>query len=279
MQLMRLGTAGAERPFVRDNEGVLRSLASLTADIDGAFLAADGIARTRAALVADELPAEPEAEQLRIGAPIARPMAVVCVGMNYAAHAAESGSLPPERPVIFFKHPNTVVGPDDDVLLPPDSQRDTRTGTSVALESGRAYLGAIYASEVYSFVKTGAAWLKEATITHGPREGERMFGCSLALEGNTLVVGSLRSFMNSGGEAWVFTGEIDSPHACDVLCRSRPAASRSAQGNSPAYSGSAADLRHCLTAHLIASCARGRRPTARAAAPCRSRSRRCTPGW
>ncbi|WP_433675246.1 fumarylacetoacetate hydrolase family protein [Microbacterium gorillae] len=123
MQLMRLGTAGAERPFVRDDEGVLRSLASLTADIDGAFLASDGIARTRAALAAGELPAEPEGEQLRIGAPIARPMAVVCVGMNYAAHAAESGSLPPERPVIFFKHPNTVVGPDDDVLLPPDSQR------------------------------------------------------------------------------------------------------------------------------------------------------------
>ncbi|MCD2499529.1 MULTISPECIES: fumarylacetoacetate hydrolase family protein [Microbacterium] len=123
MQLMRLGTAGAERPFVRDDEGVLRSLAPLTGEIDGAFLAADGIARTRAALAAGELPAQPEAERLRVGAPIARPMAVVCVGMNYAAHAAESGSLPPERPVIFFKHPNTVVGPDDDVLLPPDSQR------------------------------------------------------------------------------------------------------------------------------------------------------------
>jgi 2-keto-4-pentenoate hydratase/2-oxohepta-3-ene-1,7-dioic acid hydratase in catechol pathway len=123
MQLMRLGTAGAERPFVRDDEGVLRSLAPLTTEIDGAFLASEGIARTRAALAAGQLPAQPEAEQLRIGAPIARPMAVVCVGMNYAAHAAESGSLPPERPVIFFKHPNTVVGPDDDVLLPPDSQR------------------------------------------------------------------------------------------------------------------------------------------------------------
>jgi 2,4-didehydro-3-deoxy-L-rhamnonate hydrolase len=123
MQLMRLGTAGGERPFVRDDEGVLRSLAPLTGEIDGAFLAADGIARTRAALAAGELPAQPEAERLRVGAPIARPMAVVCVGMNYAAHAAESGSLPPERPVIFFKHPNTVVGPDDDVLLPPDSQR------------------------------------------------------------------------------------------------------------------------------------------------------------
>lgn len=62
-------------------------------------------------------------EGLRIGAPVARPTAVVCIGQNYAAHAAESGSLPPEHPVIFFKHPNTVVGPDDVVLLPPGAEK------------------------------------------------------------------------------------------------------------------------------------------------------------
>jgi 2-keto-4-pentenoate hydratase/2-oxohepta-3-ene-1,7-dioic acid hydratase in catechol pathway len=51
------------------------------------------------------------------------PPKVVCVGMNYAAHAAESGAAPPERPVIFFKHPNTVVGPNDDVLVPPGAEK------------------------------------------------------------------------------------------------------------------------------------------------------------
>ncbi|MBD5785482.1 fumarylacetoacetate hydrolase family protein [Cellulosimicrobium terreum] len=118
MQLVRLGPAGQERPAVR-HEGTVRSLAPLTDDVDGAFLAADGIARTRAALAAGELPVLEGAEALRVGPPIARPTAVVCIGMNYAEHAAESGSVPPDVPIVFWKHSNTVVGPYDDVLVPP----------------------------------------------------------------------------------------------------------------------------------------------------------------
>ncbi|MFJ4165502.1 fumarylacetoacetate hydrolase family protein [Microbacterium sp. NPDC089698] len=122
MELMRLGAPGAERPFVRDDEGVVRDLSSLTADIDGAFLAAEGIPRVRAALAAGTLAAV-DVSGLRVGAPVARPTAVICVGQNYAAHAAESGSLPPSDPVLFFKHPNTIVGPDDVVLLPPGAEK------------------------------------------------------------------------------------------------------------------------------------------------------------
>ncbi len=117
MRLMRVGAVGAERPVVLDDGGRAFDLSGLTNDIDGAFLAADGIARARAALAAGELPSA-DVDGERIGAPIARPPAVVCVGMNYAAHAAESGAAPPEHPVIFYKHPNTVVGPNDDVALP-----------------------------------------------------------------------------------------------------------------------------------------------------------------
>jgi 2-keto-4-pentenoate hydratase/2-oxohepta-3-ene-1,7-dioic acid hydratase in catechol pathway len=119
---MRVGALGAERPIVLDDNDGAYSLAGLTSDIDGAFLASDGIARVREALTSGDLPTEDIAGE-RIGAPIARPSAVVCVGMNYAAHAAESGAAPPERPVIFFKHPNTVVGPDDDVLVPPGAEK------------------------------------------------------------------------------------------------------------------------------------------------------------
>lgn len=122
MELMRLGAIGHERPFVRDADGVVRELALLTDDIDGAFLADDGIARVRHALERGDLPAA-DVEGLRVGAPIARPTAVICIGQNYAAHAAESGSLPPEHPVVFFKHPNTVVGPNDAVLLPPGAEK------------------------------------------------------------------------------------------------------------------------------------------------------------
>ncbi|MFD7153075.1 fumarylacetoacetate hydrolase family protein [Kribbella sp. NPDC059898] len=120
MELLRLGAVGEERPYVRAADGTVHDLTPLSADIDGAFLAADGIARTRAALDAGELPTA-DVEGLRIGAPIARPGAVVCIGMNYAAHAAEGGAEPPKQPIVFFKHPNTVVGPNDDVLVPRGS--------------------------------------------------------------------------------------------------------------------------------------------------------------
>jgi 2,4-didehydro-3-deoxy-L-rhamnonate hydrolase len=119
LRLMRVGAPGAERPVVLDDQD--RAF-GLTGDIDGAFLAGGGIARVRAALAAGELPEEDIAGQ-RIGPPIARPPSVICVGMNYAAHAAESGAAPPEQPVVFFKHPNTVVGPFDDVLIPRGAEK------------------------------------------------------------------------------------------------------------------------------------------------------------
>lgn len=116
MELMRLGDAGAETPVVRV-DGVTFSIASLTTDIHGDFLAADGIDRVREALEAGTL-TEFDPAGRRIGAPIARPMAVLCIGQNYAAHAAESGSPPPAHPILFHKHPNTIVGPEDDIRIP-----------------------------------------------------------------------------------------------------------------------------------------------------------------
>ncbi|MDR6971973.1 fumarylacetoacetate hydrolase family protein [Leifsonia shinshuensis] len=119
MRFLRLGAPGAEIPAVSDGDGTW-DLRPLTADIDGAFLAADGLARAEAAARAGDLPPL-DPSGLRVGAPIARPQAVVCIGMNYAAHARESGSEPPGDIVVFYKHPNTVVGPYDDILLPPGS--------------------------------------------------------------------------------------------------------------------------------------------------------------
>ncbi|WP_029042849.1 fumarylacetoacetate hydrolase family protein [Cryocola sp. 340MFSha3.1] len=119
MRFMRLGEPGAEIPVVTDGTTTW-DLRPLTADIDGAFLSDDGLTRAEAAAGAGDLP-ELDPAGLRIGAPIARPQAVICIGMNYAAHARESGSEPPTDIVVFYKHPNTVVGPNDDILLPPGS--------------------------------------------------------------------------------------------------------------------------------------------------------------
>lgn len=140
MELLRLGPLGHERPAVRDCDGEVHDLAPLTDDIDGAFLAADGIERARDALGAGRLP-RLKVEGLRVGAPIARPAAVVCIGMNYAAHAAETGAAPPSAPVIFFKHPNTVVGPDDDVLVPPGATKlDWEVELAVVIGQRAAHL-------------------------------------------------------------------------------------------------------------------------------------------
>lgn len=146
MHLLRLGPAGQEIPAVAV-EDVVHDLRPLTADIDGAFLAADGIARTRAALAAGGLPVLEGAATLRRGAPVARPTAVICVGQNYAAHAAESGAEPPRLPIVFLKHPNTMVGPDDTVPLPPGAEKvDWEVELAVVVGRRASYLPSVEAA-------------------------------------------------------------------------------------------------------------------------------------
>jgi len=128
MKFARIGARGTEVPAVVHQER-LYSLQPLTGDIDGVFLSGDGAAKTAAALAAGQLPEVP-AEGIRYGSPIVRPSAVICIGQNYAAHAAESGSQPPEQPIMFLKTPNTVAGPHDAVTLPRGS---TKTDWEVEL--------------------------------------------------------------------------------------------------------------------------------------------------
>jgi len=140
MKFARLGPAGEELPVVVLDDEV-RSLAGLTNDIDGAFWAADGPARAAAALAAGDLPLIEDADTLRIGAPITQPGAIVCIGMNYAAHAAESGSEPPSVPVIFFKAPNTIAGPNDTVTIPRNSTKtDWEVELGVVIGKRASYL-------------------------------------------------------------------------------------------------------------------------------------------
>ncbi|MGN6753407.1 MAG: fumarylacetoacetate hydrolase family protein [Intrasporangium sp.] len=140
MRLARLGDPGAEHPVVLHGDRVL-DLAGVTNEIDGAFLESGGLDRVRDAL--PDLPAVEGAGGLRTGAPIARPGSVICVGMNYAAHAAESGALPPPHPVIFHKTPNTVVGPSDPVVIPPGSTKtDWEVELGVVIGRRASYLAA-----------------------------------------------------------------------------------------------------------------------------------------
>ncbi|MEV5877902.1 fumarylacetoacetate hydrolase family protein [Streptomyces sp. NPDC052101] len=123
MKLLRVGTAGAERPALLDTEGTLRDLSGIVDDIDGAFLA-DGAAlgRVRDAADSGELPVL-DAAGLRIGPPLGRIGKIVCIGLNYHDHAREISAEPPAEPVVFFKAPDTVVGPNDTVLVPRGSAK------------------------------------------------------------------------------------------------------------------------------------------------------------
>lgn len=146
MKFARLGPTGQEQPVLVLDDGI-RSLAGLTADIDAAFWESDGPRRVSAALAAGELALVADAGRLRIGAPIARPGAIVCVGLNYAAHAAESGVEPPAHPVIFFKHPNTLVGPNDRVTIPRHSAKtDWEVELGVVIGRRASYLDSPAAS-------------------------------------------------------------------------------------------------------------------------------------
>jgi 2-keto-4-pentenoate hydratase/2-oxohepta-3-ene-1,7-dioic acid hydratase in catechol pathway len=140
VRLIRVGSVGDERPAVLDGRGRAFDLGSLTDDIDGAFLASDGIGQVRLALVAGTLP-ELELEGMRIGPPVAKPGKIVCIGLNYSDHARETGQEPPTEPVVFMKAPNTMIGPNDEVLIPRGSRKtDWEVELAIVIGATARYL-------------------------------------------------------------------------------------------------------------------------------------------
>jgi len=120
MKLVRFGSAGAERPGLIDGEGRVRDLSAHVADIDGATLAPASLARL-AAIDPKTLPQA--AEGVRLGAPVAGVRNFIAIGLNYVDHAKEAGQAVPSEPIIFSKLANTIVGPNDDVMIPRGSSK------------------------------------------------------------------------------------------------------------------------------------------------------------
>ena len=120
MKLVRYGDAGREKPGMLDAHGVLRDLSQVVGDIAGDGLTSEGIGRLRA-FDPEALPAVEGAP--RLGAPVGGVGKIICVGLNYADHAAETGQPVPEQPVIFMKATSAIVGAFDDVVIPPGSKK------------------------------------------------------------------------------------------------------------------------------------------------------------
>ncbi len=129
MKLARLGSFGHERPHVWFDDGRVLDVSDVIDDFDPTFFASDGMDRVRrhAKVHAERAIAMP---RTRLGAPVARPGKIVCIGLNYVDHAAEKGDAPPTEPIVFLKAPNTLGGPEDDVVIPPGA---TKTDWEVEL--------------------------------------------------------------------------------------------------------------------------------------------------
>jgi len=140
MKLMRVGRKGREVPVVSRDGEVFLDARPVTDDYHPGFFSGDGLDDLRAAVKDSDLPIMDVTGE-RIGAPVARPAAVICIGQNYAAHAAESGAEPPTIPIVFFKHPNTLHGPYDDVRIPLLAHKtDWEVELAVVIGSQARYL-------------------------------------------------------------------------------------------------------------------------------------------
>lgn len=130
MKLIRFGALGKEKPGVQLQEGTRLDVSRFIQDYDEAFFGTGGIEKLKVWLEKnkDHCPKVPDT--VRLGAPLARPSKMICVGLNYAKHAEESGMEPPKEPVLFFKASSAIVGPYDDIRLPKGS---TKTDWEVEL--------------------------------------------------------------------------------------------------------------------------------------------------
>ena len=137
MKLMRVGPAGSEIPAILDAAGTVRSLEGIVSDIAGDVLTPEGLARI-AALDPAQLPA---ATVDRIGPCVGQVGKFLCIGLNYADHAAESGLPIPEEPVIFTKTTSSIVGPDDDIQIPRGSTKtDWEVELGIVIGKGGVYI-------------------------------------------------------------------------------------------------------------------------------------------
>ncbi|WP_428983222.1 fumarylacetoacetate hydrolase family protein [Phytohabitans maris] len=139
---MRVGAAGAEKPAVRVDETSYVDVSDLAGDFDEKFFGSGGLARL-AGPVAERIAAgevRPFAGQ-RIGAPIARPHQILCIGLNFSDHAAETGQSVPAEPILFTKSPNTLVGPYDDVRIPRGATKtDWEVELGIVIGTRTSYL-------------------------------------------------------------------------------------------------------------------------------------------
>jgi 2,4-didehydro-3-deoxy-L-rhamnonate hydrolase len=123
MKLIRFGEPGRERPGLLTEDASRVDVSAFAQDYDEAFFATDGLSRLKVWLKENAASAPRVAPSLRLGPPVSRPSKIVCIGLNFRDHARESKMDIPAEPVIFFKASTSLVGPNDDLIMPKNSQK------------------------------------------------------------------------------------------------------------------------------------------------------------
>jgi len=145
MKLLRIGPAGSEKPAALASEDSYIDLSDVVDDFDERFFGTGGLDRVRP-IVSERIAAGAAVAlgDVRIGAPIARPHQIICIGLNYSDHAAETGQAVPEEPILFTKSPNTLIGPHDDVRIPRGSTKpDWEVELGIVIGTRTSYLDSI----------------------------------------------------------------------------------------------------------------------------------------
>ena len=119
MRIARFGKFGSERPAVMISDSQAVYVDHLIKDWNRDELEAGAYSKVKSADLTSLTPVD--IAGLRIGSPVARPTKLICIGLNYAKHAAESGMTPPPEPVVFMKAPDCLIGPNDEIAIPPNS--------------------------------------------------------------------------------------------------------------------------------------------------------------
>jgi 2-keto-4-pentenoate hydratase/2-oxohepta-3-ene-1,7-dioic acid hydratase in catechol pathway len=139
MKIARFGQLGSERPAVMVNQTQAVYVDHLIKDWNRDELMAGALEKVKSADISSLAPFD--IAGLRVGSPVARPTKLICIGLNYARHAVESGMTPPPEPVVFMKAPDCLIGPNDEIAVPPNSTAtDYEVELSIVIGKRALYL-------------------------------------------------------------------------------------------------------------------------------------------
>ena len=244
MKLLRFGAAGAERPGMLDGEGVIRDLSGVIDDLRGDALSAGGLERLRA-VDPGSLPEVPS--DTRLGPPVAGTGKMICIGLNYADHAAESGMPVPPEPVIFMKATSAICGPNDPILIPRGSVKtDWEVELAVIIGSRTKYVSEADAmAHVAGFAVTNdvserdfqieraGQWTKGKScdnfgqigpwlVTRDEIADPQDLGMWLTVNGETLQNGSTRTMVYGVAHLVSYLSRFMTLHPGDVISTGTP---------------------------------------------------------